>query len=195
MGYIYVDQISFEFEETPNYHDILKNSGSGSQTLLEQVISPSYIYVDIVNFEIPVADLVTINVVTCTQHSEQYIEEVIEGTPVPEPVVEVVTGGGGGQRIRVMGGRPWSEEDLYNSAHNLVEIEEHIGIAEELIVVAHSSNDVHAKIRKPIYAREYYELRQYEPVEDVPVVVTPQAPRFSSRSIKDEEELMLLGII
>lgn len=195
MNNIYVDYINFEFEESPNYHDILKNSGSGSQVLLEQVISPSFIYVDIVNLEIPVAERVFIDIVTCTQHSEQYIEEVIEGTPVPEPVVEVVTGGGGGQRIRVMGGRPWSEEDFYNYSQNTAVIEEYIGIAEEITVVAKISNGMETKVRKPIYAQPIYDVRSYEPVEDIPVAIISQTSRFASRSIKDEEELMLLGII
>lgn len=192
MSNIYVDKINFEFEESPNYHDILLSLGSGSQVLVESIQTVAHIYVNIINFEVPVAEVPS-DVLTNLGNNIPSIEEVIEGTPVPEP--EVVVGGGAGSTIRVMGGRPWSEEDLYNYSQNTAVIEEYIGIAEELTVVAKTSNGIETKVRRPIYAQPSYDVRSYEPVEDVPVAVIPQTSRFTSRSIKDEEELMLLGII
>jgi hypothetical protein len=198
MSYIYVDNINFEFEETPNYADILQNSGQGTQSLTENIITVAYIYVDQINFEIPVAEVPT-DVLTNTGLGTQTLEEVIEGTPVPEP--EVVVGGGAGQRIRVMGGRPWSEEDIYVTNQATQLIGEEILIGELVEAYAYNTPAIDTKLRRPIYARpRTIEILSFSPdtkrtfVQKKVDQIVEEPQKINSRQ-KEEEELLLLGII
>jgi hypothetical protein len=212
MNNIYINQINFEFEETPSYHDILLNSGEGTQTLVEIVQTVSHVYVNQINIEIPASDVVPVShiyvnqinievpvaevptdTLTCTQHGEQTIEEVITGTPVPEP--EVAVGGGAGQRIRVMGGRPWSEEDVYVTNSADVVISEEILVGELIEAYANNIPTTDARIRKPIYAKpRRVEILSFTPKPERTIAVQMEEPRINHRQ-KEEEELILLGII
>ncbi len=192
MSNIYVDQINFEFEETPNYHDILSTSSLNTHSLSETIVSQSYIYVDIVNLEVPVAEVPT-DTLTCTQHGEQTIEEVITGTPVPEP--EVAVGGGAGQRIRVMGGRPWSEEDVYVISKAEAIISEEILVGELIEAYANNVPTMDTRIRKPIYATpKKVEILSFTPRPDRTIQIPMEEPKTNTRQ-REEEELLLLGII
>ena len=192
MPNIFVNQINFEFEETPNYHDILLNSGSGSPTLAEVVQTIAHIYVNQINLEVPVAEAQA-DTLTCTQHGEQTIEEVITGTPVPEP--EVVVGGGTGSRIQVMGGRPWSQEDIYVSNSAAHVIGEQILIGEIAEAYAYNTPEIETRIRRPIYAKpKRVEILSFSPTPDRTIIIPVEEPKINSRQ-KEEEELLLLGII
>ncbi len=192
MPNIYVNQINFEFEETPNYHDILLNSGSGTQSLAETIQTVAHIYVNQINLEVPVAEAQA-DTLTCTQHGEQTIEEVITGTPVPEP--EPVVGGGAGQRIRVMGGRPWSEEDVYTTAYAEQFIGEEIYVSENVETYAYNIPETDGRIRKPIYAKpRAIEILSFSPVNERTIKIPIEEPKINTRQ-KEEEELLLLGII
>jgi hypothetical protein len=196
MPNIYVNQINFEFEETPSYHDILTNSGSGSQTMGEVRQTIAHIYVNQVNIEVPVAEVPT-DTLTNTGVNTPSIEEVIIGTPVPEP--EVVVGGGAGQRIRVIGGRPRSEEDIYVINASAQGINEQILVGEIAEAYAYNNPDIQTKIRKPIYAQpRAIEILSFTPDTRkkfiVPVEAPLEEPKTNYRQ-KEEEELLLLGII
>ncbi len=211
MPNIYVNQVNFEFEETPSYHDILRNSGSGAQTLVEIDQTIAHIYVNQINLEIPAVELVFTEFVTCSQtstqslsetevgqetcseHGTQTIEEVITGTPVPEP--EVVVGGGTGSRIQVMGGRPWSQEDLYVSNSAAHAIGEQILIGEIAEAYAYNNPEIETRIRRPIYAKpKRVEVLSFSPTPERTIVIPIEEPKINSRQ-KEEEELLLLGII
>jgi len=196
MPNIYVDQLNFEYEESGSYHDILANSALGTQLIGEQRISVAHIYVDIVNLQIPVSETVG-EILTNSELATHTIEEVITGTPAPEP--EVVVGGGAGSRIRVMGGRPWSEEDIYvtNNAEQL--IGEEIFVGDILETYAYNSTDIDTRIRRPIYAKtRSIQVLSFRPDTERKVILPVEAPleepKINHRQ-KDEEELLLLGII
>lgn len=192
MPNIFVNHINFEFEETSSYHDILTNSGSGSQSLSENIVSISRIYVNQIYLEVPVAE-VPADTLTCVQHSEQTIEEVIAGTPVLEP--EIAVGGGVGQRIRVMGGRPWSEEDVYvlNQATHF--LGEEIFVDEIIETYANNKSDIQTKIRRPIYAKpRTVEILSFSPAKEKTIIIPLEETKTNSRH-REEEELLLLGII
>lgn len=196
MPNIYVNQVNFEFEETPSYHDILLNSGAGSQTIDEQRVTVAHIYVNQINIEVPVAE-VAADTITNAGINTPTIEEIITGTPIPEP--EVVVGGGVGQRIRVMGGRPWSEEDVYVSNAATQLIGEEIFIGDIVETYANNIPDVETRVRRPIYARpRAIEVMSFTPTQDrtvvIPIETSLEEPKINRRQ-KEEEELLLLGII
>lgn len=198
MSYIYVDNIGFEHILTSSFGDLPGNVGTNTPTLTEQIIHVAHIYVDCVNLEVPVAEVVS-DIITNTGNNTPTIEEIIIGTPVPEP--EPVVGGGAGQRIRVMGGRPWSEEDVYVINEAIQLIGEEILIGEIAEAYAYNVPAIDTKVRRPIYARpRTIEVLSFSPDKkrtfvhktEEPLVEEP--PKTNSRQ-KEEEELLLLGII
>lgn len=210
MPNIYINQINIEFEETPSYHDILTNSSSSDQSLVEEIQAvshiyvnqinievpasevPAYIYVNQVNLEVPIAEVPS-DTLTCTQHGEQTIEEIITGTPVPEPVP--VVGGGAGQRIRVIGGRPWSEEDIYVISSSTQSISEEIFVEEIAQSYADNISSIQTKVRRPIYAKpRRIEILSFSPTKERTVTLPIDKTKINSRK-REEEELLLLGII
>lgn len=192
MPNIYVNQVNFEFEETPSYHDILLNSGAGSQAIDEQRVTVAHIYVNQINIEVPVAE-VAADTITNAGINTPTIEEIITGTPIPEP--EVVVGGGAGQRIRVMGGRPWSEEDIYITNRAEVVIGEEILVGELIEAYANNVSTLDTRIRKPIYATpRRVEILSFTPRTERTIQVPMEEPKINTRQ-KEEEELILLGII
>ena len=196
MPNIFVNQINFEFEETPNYYDILVNLGAGSQTIDEVRQTIAHIYVNQVNLEVPLSET-AIETCTNTGNNTCTIEEVITGTPVPEP--QPVVGGGAGQRIRVMGGRPWSEEDVYVTAKAEQLIGEEIFVGELAETYAYNTPQIDTRIRRPIYGKSRaIEIRSFVPRTErkviIPVETPLEEPKVNSRQ-REEEELLLLGII
>jgi len=215
MAYIHVSQLNFEYEESNSYHDILVNSGANTQSLVEEIVSVAHIYVSAINLEIPVgeanADVLTNNrlathtlleaevasdVLTTVCVATHTLEEVIVEAPVEPEVPVPVVGGGTGQRPRFLGGPPWEREFLTNSSQNSQEIEEAIYVSDDLYVVAQMSHGIDAKIRKPIYKPvRQYEIVSYQLDDKEMVAVAPSEHGFTRRSKKEEEELILLGII
>ena len=198
MPNIFVDQLNFEFEESNSFHDILLNSGAGTPSLSETVVSIAHIYVDILNLEIPVSAAIA-DVCTNTGTGTHTCDEEIIGTPIPEPEQpEVVVGGGTGGRIQVMGGRPWSEEDIYAKSSSMQLIGEQILIGELVEAYAYNDSDIDTKIRRPIYAKpRAVEILSFSPVSERTIVIPKEPveePKINLRQ-KDEEELLLLGII
>ncbi len=192
MGHIYVNNINFEHEFSGSLHDILVNSGTSTQTLDEQIQFVAHIYVNNINLEVPVTEL-TAEILTCTQTSTQTIEEVITGTPVVEE--EVAVGGGAGQRIRVIGGRPWLEETLTNGTLSAQAIGEEIFISETVECYTYNDGRIDTKVRRPIYKQpRKVEIMSFMPVNERTVVIPVEQPQINSRQ-REEEELLLLGII
>ena len=195
MGYIYVNQINFEHPLSGSLHDLPQNSGTNIPSLAEAIVTPSHIYVNIVNLEIPVGEL-NADVVVCTQLATHTIEEVIEGTPVVEP--EVAVGGGAGQRIRVLGGLPWSKEKVVTSAVAQHFIGEEIFVNETVEAYSYNTSDLETKIRRPIYKQpRKVEIMHFTPTSERTVIIpieVPEAPKINLRE-REEEELLLLGII
>lgn len=215
MPNIYVNWLNFEFEETSSYHDILTNSGAGTHTLAETIETIAHIYVNQINLEVPAAELTFTEFLTnvqtstqtlseaeagqetCTEHGSQTIEEVITGTPVPEP--EPVIGGGVSSTMEVMGGRPWAEEDIYVSNAATQLIGEEIFVGDILETYANNIPDIDTRIRRPVYAKpRAIEVMSFTPTKErtriIPVETPLEEPKNNHRK-KEEEELLLLGII
>lgn len=193
MSHIYVSQLSFEFSESNTYHDILVNSGTNIPSLGEAIVSPSHIYVSAINLELPLA-LVPTETVVNVGTGTQTLEEVIVEAPVPEqpPVI----GGGVSQRPRVLGGRPYQKDSLTIYSQNKQEIEEVILVSEVLEVAAKTLNGIDTTVRKPIYSKiREVEIIPYAYAEEKITVVPQSEQAFVRRGKKDEEELLLLGII
>ena len=193
MSHIYVNQVGFEYQESNSYHDILVNAGSGSHLLGEQIVSPSHIYVNWVNFELPVS-AVNAEVIVNSGLGTHTLEESIAGTPVVEP--EVAVGGGASQRIRVLGGRPYVKDVLTSVASNTDEITEETYIHEALEIYARGRHNIDATIRTPVYrkAREI-EVRSFKLAKDRSIISTAPIDVGMEQRQKQEEEMLLLGII
>lgn len=193
MSHIYVNQLNFEYSKSNTYHDILINSGTNIPSLGETIVSPSHIYVSAINLELPLA-AVPIETLVNVGNGTQTIEEVIVEAPTPEqpPVI----GGGVSQRPRVLGGRPYDKDSLTNSSYNSQEIEELILVSEDILVVARTRNGVDTKLRKPIYSKiREIEIVPYAYASDKIVIVPQSEQVFVRRGKKDEEEMLLLGIL
>lgn len=195
MSHIYVNHIAFEYEESSSFHDILVNSGTGTQSLVEQSLSNSHIYVNCINIEVPAVGQQTINVLTNIGTATHTIEESISGTPIPEEE-EVVQTGGVSTSVQFFGGNPFVKEILTTVAHSENEIQETTHVVEEIIHRGITLNAVVAKVRKPVFKpARTVEILPYTIKADKNVVIDYSTPQFSSRSKKEEEELILLGII
>lgn len=215
MPNIFVNWLNFEFEESASYHDILVSSGSGNQSIDEQRVTVAHIYVNQINIEVPAAELIFTEFVTCAQtstqalseaeagqetcseHGTQTIEEVIIGTPVPEP--EPAIGGGVSSTMEVLGGRPWAEEDIYVSSTATQLIGEEIFVGDILEIYANNVPDIDTRIRRPVYAKpRAIEIMSFTPTKErtriIPVEAPLEEPKINHRK-KEEEELLLLGII
>lgn len=195
MSHIYVNHIAFEYEESSSFHDILVNSGSGTQSIVEQAVSNSHIYVNCINIEVPTVGQQTINILTNIGTATHTLEESISGTPVVEEEPEVQTGGVT-TTAQFFGGNPYVKEILTSVAYCENEIEEATHVVEEVIHRSVTLNAVVAKVRKPVFKpARTVEILPYTIKADKNVVIDYSTPEFSSRSKKEEEELILLGII
>jgi hypothetical protein len=195
MSHIYVNHIAFEYEESSSFHDILVNSGSGTQSLLEETISNSHIYVNCINIEVPKVGQETLNTLTNLGTATHTLEESIAGTPIPEEEVVVQTGGVS-STAQFFGGNPFLKEILTTVASNESEIQEATHVVEEVIHRSTTLNAVVAKVRKPVFKPiKTVEILPYTIKADNNVVIDYATPEFTSRTKKEEEELILLGII
>lgn len=193
MANIYVDQLSFEFEETPNYHDILSNSGSGSQTIGEVRQTLAHIYVDSVSLVIPVG-VSSAEIITNTGNGSQTIEEVITGTPVPVEPVPVPTGAPSGGTW--FGGSPYIKEVLTLEASNKQEVDDQTYVTEEVVTTAYNLSGIQTTVRRPIYRKvRQTEILPYILQDDIKVTMVPPSELVPRRAKKEEEEMILLGII
>lgn len=192
MSNIYVNQVNFEHPESGVLHDILVNSGGNIPSLAEQIVTPSFIYVNIVNLEIPVTELAA-EVITNTGTATHTLLEAISGTPV----VEEQARKGGGELVDdlIFVGSPVFKEILTSVGSSQQEFDEATYVYETALTSAQAESQIDALIRKPIYRKtRELEILPYTFARDGSSILTVNTPS-TRRSKKEEEELILLGII
>lgn len=193
-NYIYVDQINLEYALTASFADLPINQGTNTPSIDETIVRVAHIYVDFVNLEVPIT-VVAAEIITNTGSGTQTILEEITGTPIPEPVIPI--GGGVGQRIRSLGGRPYLTEELIVSANSVHEIEETVHVTEMVESVAITSNSLATVVRKPVYKKQtVMQVLNYRMAKDKSLILDPveSVPIENTRK-REEEELLLLGIM
>lgn len=194
MSHIYVNHVNFEYEESASYHDILVNSGSGAPSIVEEILTVAHIYVNAINLEIPLGAFPT-DILTCNQLATHTLLEEISGTPIaPEP--EVVQGGGvvSVDDLIYVGLPRRLPEFVGAHAQSYQDILEEILVAEEVTHVSTTSNSLQTKVRRPVYKRtREIEVLPYMLATDKRVYVATPLPESPSK--REEEELLLLGII
>lgn len=193
MSHIYVNSVSFEHELSSSFHDILLCQQTNTPSIGEVIHSNSHVYVNCVNLEIP-ATAVPTETFTCVQTATHTILEEISGTPEPEPEAPAF-GGGVSQRPRVLGGRPWQEEKIKTYAIAEQFLEEQILVEEIAQTYAYNTSGLETLVRKPIYKQpRQVQIKTFTLAKDKSITISPEPYSPNGRQ-KEEEELLLLGII